>query len=260
MTPSSPPAFVMFAMCCLLPACSPGGKTASTDAVGDTLPVTAAKRAAMPDCGPADAVDSGDAGWRHPDCRLFSTDNRTLNFDVHYGLTVDAANGKQTPIAIDVVPPGDATIQTITEMVGNTFGAPSLQDIDGDGFAELLIPLETGNVNTNYALWYAPPGGKHFTRLGEVSAVDFHKTDSGFIAAPARSSANEWAVQFFKLAPDGKLKPVLTANVIAKGDPGHIIGVDCSVTDNGGFRGLKLSPKAAQAKFCGEPVVQAVFK
>ncbi|MBI1361509.1 MAG: hypothetical protein GC155_14625 [Alphaproteobacteria bacterium] len=249
-------AIALAAVACALPACSQGD---ARD--GATTPaVTSAKRAAMPDCGTAQAVDNGTAGWTHPDCRLLSTDSRGLNFDVHYGPAADGADGRRTPVSIAVVPAGDATIQTITETVGNTFSAPSLEDIDGDAFAELLVPLETGNVNTTYAIWYAPPGGKHFTRLGEVSAVGFHKTVSGYIAAPARSSANQWAVQFFKLTPDAKLKPVLTANVTARGEPDHITGIDCQIEDAGGLRGLKLNPVAAKTAFCAESVVQDVFK
>jgi hypothetical protein len=159
-----------------------------------------------------------------------------------------------------VVQTGDATVQTITEQVAAGAGAPHTDDIDGDGYAELLVPLETGNVNTTYAIWLMPAGARQFMRVGEVSAVEFRKTDSGYIAASARSSANGWAVQFFKLTNDPKLVPVLTADVTAKGTPDKITGVECRILDDGGLKDLKLAPKAVEARFCAEPVVKDVFK
>ena len=96
--------------------------------------------------------------------------------------------------------------------------------------------------------------------MGEATAVSFKKTDSGYIAGLARSSANEWAVQFFKLTNEPKLAPVLIADITAKGAPNKITGIECHVMDDGGMKDLKLTPKAAEAKFCAEPVVKDVFK
>jgi hypothetical protein len=238
-----------------LAACSPKPEAPHADPAPPTDPAPAsnAKRMAMADC-------DGNGPGELKDCRINSSDKSPLMFEVRYGQPVDTADGRKTPATIQVVETGDATLQTITEQVGAGAGAPHAEDIDGDGYAELLVPLETGNVNTTYAIWLMPAGARQFIRVGEASAVEFRKTGSGYIAALARSSANEWAVQFFKLTNDPKLVPVLTADVTAKGTPDKIAGVACHVMDDGGLKDLKLTPKAAEARFCAEQVVKDVFK
>jgi hypothetical protein len=239
-----------------LAACSPKAEAPKPEAPHadpapptDPHPAANAKRMAMPDC-------DGNGPGELKDCRINSSDTSQFMFEVRYGQPV----GGKTPVTIQVVETGDATLQTISEHVSGDAGVPHAEDIDGDGYAELLVPLETGTVNTSYAIWLMPAGARQFIRVGEVSAVDFKHTDSGYIAASARSSANEWAVQFFKLTDEPKLVPVLTADVTARGTPDKITGVECHIMDDGGMKDLKLTPKAAEAKFCAESAVKDVFR
>jgi hypothetical protein len=243
-----------------LAACSPKAEAPKAEAPHadpapptDPSPPANAKRMAMADC-------DGNGPSELKDCRINSSDTSQFMFEVRYGQSVDTADGKKAPATIQVVLPGDATLQNITEQVAGDAGVPHTEDIDGDGHAELLVPLETGNVNTTYAIWLMPAGARQFIRVGEATAVDFKKTDSGYIAGSARSSANEWAVQFFKLTDDPKLVPVLTAEVTAKGTPEKITGIECHIMDDGGMKVLKMTPKAAEVKFCAESVVKDVFK
>jgi hypothetical protein len=235
-----------------LVACTPKPSPATTESPPAPLPA-AAKRMAMANC---DGTGPGEL----KNCRINSTDKTPFMFEVRYGQRVDTSDGNKTPVTIQVVQTGDATVQTITEQASENAGAPHLEDLNGDGHDELLVPLETGNVNTTYAIWLMPAGAAQFLRVGEATAVDFKTTDSGYIAALARSSANEWAVQFFKLTNEPRLTPVLTADVTARGTPEKITGIDCVIMDDGGMKNLKLTPKAAEAKFCAEAVVKDVFK
>jgi hypothetical protein len=230
-------------------ACSPE-PTEGADAGG----AKAEKRLPLPDCASVEAKDQGADGWKHPDCRAMFADQPGVAIEARY----TPAEDDSTAITVQVVAAGDATVQTIDERMGNTFNGPSLEDFDKDGKIDILLPLETGNVNTTWAAWRQVEGGK-FVRVGEPTGVSIEKTASGYIATPARSSANEWGVSFYKLEAD-QLTAVLTANVVAQGEPDKITGVDCSIADDGGLAATGLTADAAKAQFCAEPVVAEIFR
>lgn len=233
-------------------ACSPAPAPETDGAAAGTAP--AAKRMPLPDCGKVEAKDAGADGWTHPDCRLMFADQSGMAIEARY----TPAEDDSTQINVQVVAPGDATLQTIDERMGNTFNGPSLEDFDKDGKLDILLPLETGNVNTTWAAWRQLDAGK-FVRVGEPSGVSIVKTASGYIATPARSSANEWSISFYKLEGDA-LEPVATADITAEGEPDKITGTTCDVTDDGGVAAAGLTVDTAKAQFCAESVVTEVFK
>ncbi|MFT3725013.1 MAG: hypothetical protein QM773_15695 [Hyphomonadaceae bacterium] len=212
------------------------------------------KRLPLPDCATVQAADQGADGWKHPDCRAMFADQSGMAIEARY----KPAEDDSTEVTVQVVAKGDATVQTIDERMGNTFSAPSLEDFDKDGKIDILVPLETGNVNTTWAAWRQVDGGK-FVRVGEPSGVSIEKTASGYIATPARSAANEWGISFYKLEAD-QLQPVLTADVVAQGEPNKITGVECTIEDDGGLPATGLTLEAAKTQFCAEPIVTEIFK
>ena len=122
----------------------------------------------------------------------------------------------------------------------------------------LRQPLETGNVNTTWALWRQVDGPK-FVRVGEPSGVSVVKTDSGLIAVQGRSSASEYYVDFFKLEAD-VLKPVVSARVAGQvDDAGTVVSVDCAIEEDEAFAASGLTLDAAKAQFCAEPTVQGLI-
>jgi hypothetical protein len=238
----------------VLAACTPESE-APTEESDAGAGAVAEKRAPLPDCSTVETQDLGADGWKHPDCRLMLTDNSGLAAEARYSKAED----ESTEVSVQVVAPGDATVQTIEETMGNTFNKISAQDIDKDGKADLLLPLETGNVNTTWAIWRQQDDGKSFVRIGEPSGVEIVKTDSGYFAVPSRSSANEWDVAFYKLEANA-LQPIVTASTVAQGEVDKVTGVECSVTDDGGLAQTGLDLAAARDKFCAEPSVAEIFK
>jgi len=240
------------AVCAIALAASACSPAPAPEGGGAAAP--AAKRMPLPDCATIEATDAGAEGWKHPDCRLMFADQSGMAIEARYAPAEDDS----TKITVQVVAPGDATTQSFEERMGNTFNGPMLEDFDKDGKVDIQLPLETGNVNTTWALWRQVDGGK-FVRVGEPSAVSLVKTDSGYIAAQARSSANEWGVSFYKLEGE-ELKPILTADVTAQGEPDKITGVVCEITDDGGLAATGLTAEAAKTQFCSEPAAADVFK
>ena len=238
----------------LLAACTPESEAPTEEADAGAGGV-AAKRMPLPDCSTVQTQDLGADGWKHPDCRVMLTDNSGLAVEARYTKAEDDS----TKVSAQVVAPGDATLQTIEETMGNTFNQITVQDVDKDGKADLLLPLETGNVNTTWAVWRQQDDGKSFVRIGEPSGIDIVKTDSGYLAVSSRSSANEWDVAFYKLEANA-LQPVVTTSIVAQGEVDKITGVECSVTDDGGLAQTGLDLAAAKAQFCAEPSVAEIFK
>lgn len=236
-------------------ACSPAPDTTAEKPAAEAV-VVAAKRMPLPDCAAVEAQDAGADGWKHPDCRLMFPDQSGMAVEARY----TPAEDDSTEVAVQVVAPGDATVQTFSERMGNTFNGPELVDFDKDGKVDIKLPLETGNVNTSWALWRQGADGK-FVRIqaDDVSGVSLEKTASGYIATQGRSSAAEYYVSFYTLTGD-KLNPVATVRVIGKGDPDKVTGVDCIVDAEDGPLGEGLTPDAAEAKFCQEPVTVGLIK
>lgn len=236
-----------------LAACGPAPADDVADA-GNGAP--AAKRMPLPDCGQVEAEDLGVDGWRHPDCRLMFSDQSGMAIEARYAPAEDDS----TEVKIQVVAPGDATLQEIVERMGGTFNGPSIQDFDKDGKPDILLPLETGNVNTTWAVWRQIDGQK-FVRVGEPNGVSIVKTDSGYIAVQGRSSASEYFVEFFKLEGD-ELKSLLTVRVAgaldAKGET--VVSAECAIEEGADLAALGLSDDAAKAQFCAEPTVDGLVK
>src|SRR5262245_38599743 len=116
---------ILCAAAALLAACSPKSEAPSEEADAGAGGV-AAKRVPLPDCSSVETQDLGADGWQHPDCRLMLTDNSGLAIEARYSKAED----ESTKVSVQVVAPGDATLQTIEETMGNTFNKVSIQDID----------------------------------------------------------------------------------------------------------------------------------
>lgn len=243
--------FAISAAALALAACSPAP---ASDEPAAPAGGASAKRVALPDCETVEAQDQGADGWKHPDCRVLLPDGSGLAIEARYAPAED----ESIEVTVQVVQTGDKTIQEFKERMGNTFNGANVKDFDGDGKADVLLPLETGNVNTSWAV-YRQMEGPTFVRVGEPSGVSVVKTETGYIAVQGRSSAADYYVSFYSLTPT-ELKPVLTVEVSGKGEPGKVTGVDCTLTDDGGMAELGLTDAAAKEKFCAEPTVAGLVK
>lgn len=80
---------------------------------------------------------------------------------------------------------------------------PGLRDLDGDGVEEVLIPLGSGNVNTEYAIWRAVDGA--FGPAGTILAygIDAIEVQDGVIMSSERGSAATYTNTGRKLTSHG---------------------------------------------------------
>jgi len=109
------------------------------------------------------------------------------------------------------------SLQVIEETVSGAFSYPYTEDLNGDGAADLMAALMTGNVNTRYALWLHGEDGL-FRRAGELSGVSIGLAPNGLISASGPSSAAEWQTQYFRVT-GGVLEEV--AALVNRAGPGR---------------------------------------
>jgi hypothetical protein len=139
-------------------------------------------------------------------------------------------------------------------------GRPSLFDVNADGNLDLLIPKETGNVNTVEAVWLAGTPTNTYARVGEISGVNHELTADGLFAVAARSSASSWEVSFYRATPTA-LTDVASVTVEGQqSDENAPIETICVLTDSPGIAAMNLTQELAQTKFCAEPMAAGVFQ
>lgn len=216
------------AMIALLVACSP------------RVPV--ADIAALHDC--ADLFL--EAGEIQPgECRMDAA-GQTLR--VTFAVMADGTRGR---VSIDVFNDDGVVVQTLTEDNVSQYLAPTVQDVDGDGRADILIARESGNVNTAYAIWIFGGDRNLYRRVGEISGYDISRTQEGLIAVQARSAAALRNVSFYRLDETG-LVHVASVELEAREGAQGAVNWRCRLTDAPGATALNLSPEAAEEKFCAE--------
>lgn len=235
-------------------ACSPATETDTDTPAPVAGEGAAAKRLPLPDCGEVQATELGADGVKHPDCRLMLPDQSGLAIEVRYAPAEDDS----TEVKIQVVQPGDATIQEIVERIGATLNGPTVEDFDKDGKADIKLPLETYTANTTWALWRQTDGNR-FVRVGEPTGVSLLKAESGYIAVQGRGSAADYYVEFHKLEGDA-LVPVATVNLAVQAEGEKVTDVDCTLADNGGLAALGKTPEELRQIFCAEPTVDGLVK
>jgi hypothetical protein len=172
---------------------------------------------------------------------------------LHVKFQPPAAGAEGGSTSIDVLGEDGAVVQTMLEPDVLEFIAPKVQDIDGDGRADILAGRESGNVNTIYGVWIFNGERGVYERVGDVNALELERTSDGLIAAVARSSAVSWSIAFSKL-DEGGLHPMASVYVTAPEEEGG--APTCTLGEAPGLRDLNLTEQAARERFCAEPAAQ----
>ncbi len=116
----------------------------------------------------------------HRDCRLRSTDQVGLMFDVTYWTP----SPDISPLSVRIVVRSGlgAQIEVINELLEVSSPAPvGLVDIDGDRRDEIVIPIAertiNGAVNTRFSVWRAPSESTHFERTQMIGQAVYSSGD-----------------------------------------------------------------------------------
>lgn len=163
--------------------------------------------AGLPTCAEAEAASGGQLAMLTP-CRLDLGEDRSAVIS-----SADMTEGDGL-LRAEITGADGVSLQVIEEDATGVYNYPHLEDLTGDGLADLMLPQFTGMVNTSYALWVQGEDGL-FSRAGELGGFDITLGSDGLIAASGRSSAAEWETGYYSFQ-NGALKEI--AVVVTRAD------------------------------------------
>ena len=185
-------------------ACTPAAELAPA---ADTVVETA--EAQTPSCKDAEAA-TGTMIEQIALCSISLGDGKPTVF-----VSSDPMTDGEGKLRVEVAEADGTSLQLIDETATGAYSYPYVEDIDGDGALDIMVPLLTGNVNTSYAVWLKGADGM-FYRAGELGGVSIGHTPEGLIAASGRSNAAEWETGYFRVT-NGALEEI--AAVVNRADP-----------------------------------------
>ncbi|MGD9979928.1 MAG: integrin alpha [Hyphomonadaceae bacterium] len=187
------------------------------------------------------------AGEAPPAACVLQAGDATLR--VTYEEMAEGADGGD--VRVEVLRDNGSVVQTFVEQGVSEYLPANIEDIDGDGRADVLIPLYSGNVNTGYGVWIYRVAQGAYRRAGEISAVEILRTNEGYLATQARSSCCSWGISFYRVGAEA-LELLVTLNVSAEGEDaeGRVFGVQCAIEEAPGLPALDMSEEEARAHFC----------
>jgi hypothetical protein len=173
---------------------------------------------ALPSCPQSNPVITPTGTSPLVDCTLHSGD---LDFAVEYWSAPELPRPRA--VKVTVTDPSGTVVQTIDELLEpSTPGGVGLQDIDGDGRQELIIPisqnlLNGANPNTRFAVWRAHDDSRHYERTQMVGQAAYPSGD-GYLVTNGGGLASRDLTFYLPTGAGYTLVVVLTIEVL-EADP-----------------------------------------
>jgi hypothetical protein len=198
----------------------------------------------------------------HPDCRLHSGDRVGLDLDVGYWAADDAA----PPMAakVTVTDASGAVVQTINELLEPSSPAGvGLEDLDGDGRDELIIPMGqtrfNGGPNTRFSVWRAVGDGTHFERTQMVGQAVCPSGD-GYIVTNGGALTSRDLTFYLPTGAGFSLIVSLTIEPEqVEPGTGRVITVSCRAHQQQGLQVVDMDVRQAEQTFCSSPAASAIW-
>lgn len=198
----------------------------------------------------------------HSDCRLHAADRVGANFDVTY-WSIPEAPGPRA-VKVIVTDGSGAAVQTIDELLEPS--SPSgvgLQDLDGDGRDELIIPISqsvfNGSPNTRFSVWRAEGDSTHFERTQMVGQAAYPSGD-GYVVSNGGSPTSRDLTFYLPTGAGFTLVVVLTieAEQVEQGT-NRVLTVNCRAHQVDGLHAVDMDVTTAQDTFCASPAARAIW-
>ena len=230
----------------------------TTATVGTVCPGAAADTG-LPACPQTATLITPTATSPHTDCQIRSG---ALDFAVTY-LTVPEL---PAPGAVKVVvtDPSGEVVQTIDELLEpSSPGGVGLQDLDGDGRDELIVPIArhlfNGGPNTRFAVWRAPGDRLHFERTQMVGQAVYPSGD-GYLVTNGGALDSRDLTFYLPTGAGYTLVVVLTIEAEEVDPDTHrVLTVVCRAHQEDGLHAVDMSLRQAEDTFCASPAAKAIW-
>ncbi|BBX99432.1 hypothetical protein [Mycobacterium lacus] len=198
----------------------------------------------------------------HPDCRLHAADRVGANFAVTYWSLPEAPGPRA--VTVMVTDASGAAVQKIDELLEPS--SPSgvgMQDLDGDGRDEVIIPIAqhgiNGSPNTRFAVWRAAGDSTHFERTQMLGQAVYASGD-GYVVTNGGSPSSRDLTFYLPTGAGFTLVVVLTVEA-EQVDPGthRVLTVRCHAHQEDGLHAVDMDVSAAQETFCASPAARAIW-
>ncbi|MBB3602674.1 hypothetical protein FHT40_002307 [Mycolicibacterium sp. BK556] len=230
-----------------------------TAAAGAVLPHAAADTS-LPSCPQSNPVITPSGTSPLVDCTLHSGD---LDFAVNYWSVPELPRPRA--VKVTVTDKSGAVVQTIDELLEpSTPSGVGMQDIDGDGRDELIIPisqnlLNGGNPNTRFAVWRADGDSRHYERTQMVGQAAYPSGD-GYLVTNGGGLASRDLTFYLPTGAGYTLVVALTIEVL-EADPAtkQALTVNCRAHQEDGLHAVDMSIRQAEDYFCNSPAARAIW-
>ena len=231
---------------------------ASLTAAGIVCPIGSADTA-LPPCSQTTVIIAPKATSPHTDCRMHSG---ALDFAVTYWNTPELPG--PAAVKITVTDSSGAVVQTIDELLEpSSPGGVGLQDIDGDGRDELIIPIAqhlfNGGANTRFSVWRAPGDRLHFERTQMVGQAVYPSGDGYLVTNGGALDSRDLT---FYLPTDAGYTLVVVLTIEAEEvDPNthRVLTVICRAHEEDGLHAVDMTLHQAEDTFCASPAAKAIW-
>ncbi len=232
---------------------------AATAGTGWPTCPTGAADITLPPCPQRAAVISPKAVSPQVDCRLHSG---TLDFAVTYWTVPELPRPRA--VKVTVTDPSGDVVQTIDELLEpSSPGGVGLQDVDGDGREELIIPIAqnlfNGSPNTRFSVWRAPGDRLHFERTQMVGQAVYPSGD-GYLVTNGGALDSRDLTFYLPTGAGYTLVVVLTIEAEQVDPDTHrVLTVSCRAHQEDGLHAIDMDVYQAEDSFCASPAAAAIW-
>jgi hypothetical protein len=228
-------------------------------ATAGTVCPTGAADTTLPPCPQTVALIAPKATSPHSDCRMHSG---ALDFAVTYWSTPELPG--PSAVKVVVTDPSGEVVQTIDELLEpSSPGGVGLQDVDGDGRDELIIPIAqhlfNGSPNTRFAVWRAPGDRLHYERTQMVGQAVYPSGDGYLVTNGGALDSRDLT---FYLPTDAGYTLVVVLTIEAEEvdpDTHRVLTVICRAHQEDGLHAVDMNLHQAEDTFCASPAAKAIW-
>lgn len=219
---------------------------------------------ALPACQPRTAVINPETALGHRDCRLHSDDRVGLDFDVTYFTAADGPSAPPRAVKVTATDGSGTVVDTIDELLEPSSPAGvGLQDLDGDGRDEVIVPIArrsfNGGLNTRFAVWRAADDSTHFERTQMVGQAVYPSGDGYVVTNGGALTSRDLD---FYLPTGAGFSLVVSLTIEAEQvepDTGRVTTVSCRAHQQQGLQMVDMNVQQAEATFCSSPAANAIW-